>query len=273
MKKLLLTTIFSSYIFAALIDGIAIIVNNEPITTYEIYKTSKILNISEQKAAEALIDQKLQEAEIKRLGISVDEFELDDAMEKFAKKRGLTLDELKNIITQKGVSWNEYKESFKKELLKKKLFEHIASKNLSRPDDEEIKNYYKEHIDKFSIPRYVEVVKYISKNPQNLKKVMQNPLISIDGVQVGEERVDVSKIDPKLAYLLQSTKEGSFTSIIPFGNQYLLMYVKKKIDVTPMKFEEVKNAVLADIMQKRREKAIKDYLSKLKAKAKIKIIR
>lgn len=273
MKKLLLTIIFTGYMFAAMIDGVAITVNGEPITTFEIYKTSKILNISKQKAAEILIDQRLQEAEIKKAGISIDEFDLEDAMEKFAKSKGLTLDELKKIIIQKGINWDDYKKSFKKELLKKKFFQQIASKTLIRPDDKEIYNYYKEHIERFSIPKYVEAVKYISNDPKSLKKIISNPLISIDGVQVGEEKVDISKINPKLAYLLQSTKEGSFTPIIPFGNKYIVIYVQKKIDVTPMKFEEVKNAVIADMMNKKRDKAIKDYLAKLKAKAKIKIIR
>ena len=273
MKKLLLAIIFSGYIFANMVDGIAIIVNNEPITIFDIVKTSRILNISRQKAAQILIEQKLQDAEIKRLGISVDEFDLEDAIEKFAKERGLSVDELKNIITQKGLSWQEYKENFKKELLKRKFYEHIVSKNLSKPTDEEIYNYYKENIDKFSIPKYVEIIKYISKDKSALEKIKSNPLATVNGVESDSERVDVSKISPKFAYLLQSTKEGSFTPIIPFSDKYLLIFVQKKIGNEPLKFEEVKNGVIADMMNKKREKAIKDYLAKLKAKAKIKIIR
>ena len=274
MKKLLISIIFAlSTIYAGLIDGIAIIVNNEPITMIEILKVSKSLNISKKKAAELLIDERLQEAEIKKLGIVVDDFELENELEKFAKKRGLTLYELREILTQKGIDWEEYKSEFKKQLLKKKFFKKIAATKLTKPEEDEIYEYYKTHIDQFSVPKYVEVIKYISKDKRALQKIMKNPMAAVQGVQIGEEKVDVSTINPKLAYLLTDTKEGEFTPIIPFGKQFLTMYIKKKIDVKPLPFEEVKNAVLSKLLEEKREKAIKDYLAKLKVSAKIKVLR
>jgi len=274
MKKILLSLIFSlSIVSAGLIDAIAIIVNNEPITMIDILNTAKALNISKKEAAELLIDQKLQEAEIKRLSIVVDEFELESELEKFAKERGLTLYELKNILTQKGIDWQEYKNQFKKQLLKKKFLKKIAATKLTQPDEEEVYEYYKSHIEEFSIPKYVEIIKYISKNRASLQKIMQNPMARVTDVQMGEEKVEISKIDPKLAFLLQDTKEGEFTPIIPFGKNFLTMYIKKKIDIKPLPFEEVKNAVIAKLLEKKREEAIKNYLAKLKVNAKIKVLR
>ncbi len=273
MKKLFLIFTFTGYIFAGLIDAIAIIVNNEPITMLDILNTSKMLNVNKKEATELLIEQKLEESEIKRLGINVDEFELEDALEKFAKDRGLTLNELKELIKQKGISWEEYKTNFKKQLLKKKLYQKIASTKISQPDEEELLKYYKDHIKEFSVPKFVDIVKYISNSKAALNAVIKNPMASIPGVQIGEERVDVSKVNPELAFLLQNTKEASFTPIIPLGDKFLLIYVKKKIKETPMEFENVKNAVLAKIMDERKKEAIKDYLAKLKVNAKIKVLR
>ncbi|WP_281951591.1 peptidylprolyl isomerase [Nitrosophilus kaiyonis] len=274
MKKILFILIFTiPTIFAGLIDGIAIIVNNEPITMIEILKTAKTLNISKKKAAELLIDERLQEAQIKKLGITVDDFELENEIEKFAQKKGLSLYEFKEILKQKGIKWEEYKDSFKKQLLKKKFFKKIAATKLTRPDEEEIKEYYKKHLEEFSLPKYVEIVKYISKDKASLQKIMQNPLISIPGIQIGEEKVEFSQINPKIAFLLKDTKEGSFTPIIPFGKQFLTIFVKKKIDITPIPYEQAKNMVLSKMIEEKREKAIKEYLAKLKVSAKIKVLR
>lgn len=273
MKKIFLALFILSYTFASIINGIAIVVNSEPITMLDIIKTSKMLNISKKEAAELLIDQKLQESQIKKFGIFVDEFELEDAIENFAKERGLTLSKLKDIIEKQGISWQEYKEKFKKDLLKRKLYQKIVSSKLSQPDTKELLEYYKNNIDKFSIPKYVEVVKYISKDRVALNKIKSNPMAAIDGVQVDQEMVDISKINPKLALLLKDTKENSFTPIIPLEDSFLLIYIKKKIDVTPMEFENVKDAVLAKMVEEKREKIIKEFIAKLKINANIEVIR
>lgn len=273
MKKIFLALFILSYTFASIINGIAIVVNSEPITMLDIIKTSKMLNISKKEATELLIDQKLQESQIKKFGIFVDEFELEDAIENFAKERGLTLSKLKDIIEKQGISWQEYKEKFKKDLLKRKLYQKIVSSKLSQPDTKELLEYYKNNIDKFSIPKYVEVVKYISKDRVALNKIKSNPMAAVDGVQVDQEMVDISKINPKLALLLKDTKENSFTPIIPLEDSFLLIYIKKKIDVTPMEFENVKDAVLAKMVEEKREKIIKEFIAKLKINANIQIIR
>jgi len=273
MKKIFLALFILSYTFASIINGIAIVVNSEPITMLDIIKTSKMLNISKKEATELLIDQKLQESQIKKFGIFVDEFELEDAIENFAKERGLTLSKLKDIIEKQGISWQEYKEKFKKDLLKRKLYQKIVSSKLSQPDTKELLEYYKNNIDKFSIPKYVEVVKYISKDRVALNKIKSNPMAAIDGVQVDQEMVDISKINPKLALLLKDTKENSFTPIIPLEDSFLLIYIKKKIDVTPMEFENVKDAVLAKMVEEKREKIIKEFIAKLKINANIEVIR
>jgi len=203
----------------------------------------------------------------------LEDFELENELEKFVSKRGLSLNDFKDFLSQKGVDWQKYKEQFKKQLLKKKFFKKIASAKLTKPEDDEIYEYYKKNITEFSMPKYVEVVKYISSDKRALQKIITNPMVSIPTVQTGEEKVELSKIGPQLAFLLKDTKEGKFTPILPFKNQFLTMYVKKKIDIEPLPFEEVKNAVIAKMIEEKKEKAIKNYLAKLKVNAKIKVLR
>ena len=56
---------------AATIEGVAIVINKEPITLYDVYKYSKRFNIEKKEALDILVRQKLEESEIKKLDISV----------------------------------------------------------------------------------------------------------------------------------------------------------------------------------------------------------
>ena len=72
-KLLILVTstlaLFSSSASAAVVDGISIIINKEPITLYDIHKYSSRFNLSKKEALDVLVRQKLEESEIKKLGI------------------------------------------------------------------------------------------------------------------------------------------------------------------------------------------------------------
>ena len=59
-----------------IVGGIAIKVNNDPITLYEIQSLSAKQHISKDKAQEILIAQRLKDQEIKRLNIAIDDMRL-----------------------------------------------------------------------------------------------------------------------------------------------------------------------------------------------------
>ena len=59
---------------AALVDGVSIIINKEPITLYDIHKYATRFNLSKKEALDILVRQKLEDSEIKKLAISVDNF-------------------------------------------------------------------------------------------------------------------------------------------------------------------------------------------------------
>ncbi len=273
MKKLLALLACSIYISASMVDAVAIIVNNEPITLLDIVKTSKALGVDKQKATELLIERKLEEAEIKRLGIDVDEYDLNKEIENFAKSKGMSLEELKKAVESSGLTWQEYKDSFKKRVLKKRLYQQIAASKMQRPDEASIKEYYEKNLEAFSVPSEVEIIKYLSTNRKSLEELKKNPMAHLPDITSGEERVDLNAINPQLALLIQETKEGEFTPIIPMQKGFLLIFVKKKIGKKALPYEEIKNAVAAKMAEEQRKSIIKDYLAKLKVNAKIKVLR
>ena len=69
MKKLIITLSLGIFLNAQVIDKVVAVVNNIPVTSYDVKKLSKNLNISKEKALQILLDQKLIQSDIKKRGI------------------------------------------------------------------------------------------------------------------------------------------------------------------------------------------------------------
>jgi len=268
MKKFFVFLFLVNVLFGEVIDKIVATVNGLPITSYEVSKLSSQANIPPQKALSLLIDQKLIESEIKKHNINVDDFELENTMEKIARQNGLSLFEFKNILVQKG-EFNQFKENLKKDLLKKKLFDQIVQTKLNITP-QELKNYYEQNKDDFKVFNTIDVVKYTANDKQILQKIKQNPLANRD-IKPEEITYSSKELPLALLFLFKQTNSGEFTPIINDGLGYTMFYVKNKSGVTFIPFEKVKNAIANKLAAEKREMILKDYFSKLKNRAYIKV--
>ncbi len=266
MKKIFLSLVIV-LLNAEVIDKIIATINNIPITSYDLEKTEKKLNLPKDKALNYLLDQKLIDYEIKKLGIDVDDFELDNAMEKIAKQNGLSLFEFKNILLERG-QFDAFKKQLKDNLLKQKLFDQIVQTKLKITPDE-IKNYYNNHKNEFQIFNTIQVTKYSANNRQLLLNIKQNPL-SNTNVKTQTVVYDSKNLPLGLLFLFKQTKVGDFTPIINDGISYVMFYVANKEGKTYMPFDKAKNIIANKLISQKREMILKEYFSKLKNRADIK---
>ena len=152
MKKVVWAlAVGSSLVFGEMVDGLALVINNQPVTMGEIVTTAQRYKISNDEAVEMLIADKLQAAEVARQGISVDPFELDSAIEAFAQKNGMSTEQLKSTLASKMVDWDDYRNDYKTKLLRDKLTKKITSQSMSAIDDRELQKYFETHRDLFGI--------------------------------------------------------------------------------------------------------------------------
>lgn len=272
-KLILAASLANSFCMAGIVDGVAAIVDSEPITLLEVYQTSQNLGVSKQEAINILVLEKIEEIEIKKHGLGVDELEISQEIDKIAKNNNLTAQQFRELLEKKGVVWDDYKNEVRRKILKERLYNKIAAKKLVMPEEEEIRRYYDEHKSEFIVPKTIDLVKYTSASRQKLSQLIANPLISKEGVAVSEESVETSTLNPRFAYLLMQTPENNFTPILTVGSDFVVFYVKKKSDGTPMEYDQVKNAIISKIMEAERERVIKDYLEKKRATVSIKALR
>ena len=101
MYKLFLTLLVSSGIsFAGMVNGVALTVNDEPITLYDIDKTMSTNKISKNEAVGLLIDKTLYEQAVKENNISADIFDVNNYIEKLANANGMDLYSFKAIVNR-----------------------------------------------------------------------------------------------------------------------------------------------------------------------------
>ena len=95
---------------------ITVIVNKEPITTFQIRQRSAFLKLRrvsgnlQQQATDELIDEALKRQETKRRGISIPDPLVDQAFLKFATDNKLTTQQLGQVLTQAGFSEKAFKD-------------------------------------------------------------------------------------------------------------------------------------------------------------------
>jgi len=255
---------------AGLVNAVSIIVNNTPITLYQIDETANKMNISKKEAVDFLIDEKIQESEIKNLGIFVDDFEVDERIEAIARSNNLTKDEFKDILESKLISYKEYKEDLKKKIVQEKLARKIFSEESVSVDTEDALLYYKNNLKEFTVPKKIKISKYASKNRRALEAFLVNPLMVNPSIAVESETIETDTLNPKLISLVAETDEGSFTPILPIGSDvFVTILIEKKLESVQKDFDDVKNQIAEKLRQENESKSIQRYFKKQRSKAKI----
>ena len=259
--------------WAGLVDAVSIVVNDEPITLYEIYKTEQSMGVDKKKAVEYLVRQKLQRDEMKRLGVQVDRFDVDNRIEQIAGKNGIDSLKLRAVLDERGVDWKTYRKNIREKLLQEKLYSRILSTRIQPPSDETLREYYQLHSDRFSVPRAIRAIQYAAADRKALQEAIASPMAQIPGVSRKAETIPSSKLNPELLYMLTQTPRGHFTQPIPVGGQFVVFYVQDFIDSRPAPFAQVKNRVYAEWMEQKRKEAIKSHFDKLRATADVRVLR
>jgi len=276
MKKILPFLLFAliSTTQAQVLDAIAIDVEGEAITTLEIQAVQQKMNLSKQAAVEALIKDRLEKSALKKAHINIDPAEVEAKAAAIAQSKGISVEQMKNILAQKGLSWDNYLKQLSTEMKKERFFkEHILA-TITPPSDSELETYYNMHKDKFSATAVqMSLVAYAAPTAEALKKAMANPMQPVEGVQKKNILASSSEMSPALLALINATPAGSFTKPVQTGNGFAAYFVKSKGTQGQGGFQSVKQQVLMMWMQEQRVQAGQDFFNKLKANANIRVIR
>ncbi len=274
MNKLFLSLIISSSLsFAGMINGIALTVNDEPITLYDIEKTMQVNKVGKNEAVGYLVDKILYDQLVQENNITADIFDVNDYIEKLANANGMDLYTFKSIIKQKYPDYSVFENEAKNIVIRQKLVQKIVKGQLTVATQEDMELHYEKNKNDFLTAKSFEVVQYSSTNKASLIKTLNNPLAVASDVQKANLTLDTQNLPAQMQYLLNETKPNSFTPIFTANKQFVSLFLVRKNGTTALAFESVKGKIFNEIMSTREKKYLKDYFEKQKLTADIKIVR
>ena len=155
---------------ATIVNRVAAVVDDQMITLLEVETASKPIvqafanspeaqkidsvdlqaRISEikMKMLKEMIEQKLLEAEVKRLGIPVSDREIDEFMDRIKKANRLTDEQLTASLAAEGTSLKDFREQVKLQILREQ-YVAFRLKNKIEITEEEARAYYKQNHEEF----------------------------------------------------------------------------------------------------------------------------
>jgi len=176
MKKIVFTFVILAALtalsYAAVVDRIVVVVNNEIITQREVdiilapiygqyrnmYKGEELIKMLEEvreKILKQLIEDRLIFSEAKKLNITIEEKEIDARIDEMRSKVGSER-ELENMLNEQNLTLNELRARYKEKIMIRKLVDQkVGAKIIITPL--EVKNYYNGNKDSFMQPEEIRL--------------------------------------------------------------------------------------------------------------------
>lgn len=260
---------------AQIIDGIAILVKEEPITLYDIERTMREEGLTQPQSVDRLIREKMEAQEIAKRALSVSPTELQERISQLAAQNGLSVAQLYDAVhSTQHLTQDAFRAKLEKTMLTQKLYADIAMSGMETPSDEEMREYYRLHPEKFSHSETFDVTVYGAQASGVLQRKMESPMRYLPEVTMQEASLPYAQLEPQLASLLTQTENGAFTPILPNPKGgYVSFFVRSRSLPVMLPFEQVKKQVEEELMADKREQTLKDYFDRARLNAEIRIIR
>ncbi len=276
MKKILFTfLLLLSALEARVVDGVAILVKDSPISLYEVKAMMNEAKVDEDKAVQILIRKKLEDLEIETRNLQVTRKEVYADIEQMAEQNKMSMLELYNAVQESNhLSEAQFKIKIKEKLLNQKLYSSIAYSSMAEPSSDEMNEYYEMHKNEFTHPERYEVVVYMTGDKARLQEKIDNPMFYSPEIKSDNASIEHAKVNPQLATVLQNTKQGAFTQIIPNPQGgFMSFYMKEKIGESAQSFDALKAQIKNIIMGAQRANVLDDYFARARLKADIQMLR
>lgn len=244
-----------------------------------------------------LINQKITEQQIRKLGIKVTNRDIEAAVEKVKRENNLTQEELLYSLRLEGITLKEYKERVKQEIERSRLVDYEVKSKIVITE-EHLKSYYQNHIEQFSEAHKVKLARILLKveNPADKGEIVrardkgEEIVRNLDG---GRDFSDMAKtysqgpagseggclgwipfdqLDPSLKKRIVKLSPGEYTDLhaCPYGIQIVQLIGERKGRVKPL--EEVREAIYSKLFKDKVEEKYATWLSKLREESFIKVV-
>jgi peptidyl-prolyl cis-trans isomerase SurA len=300
---------------AEIVDRIVAVVNDDVITLTELNSSlkpyaEKIRSLGYPKEKEQqllfkvrkeildhLINEKIEDQEIKRSKVEISEEQIDRTIERIKETNFLTDEQLRAGLAKDGMTMEEYREKIKSQILRERLV-NLKVKSKIVITKEDIKAYYEKHIDEYvgkpkyhlrniilKVPLFTDDTKKLeikTKMDEILEKLKsgksfealaakysESPAAS-DGGDLGEFEFD--SLSPQLQKAIEKIKPGEFTPVLDTDLGYQILFLENIVGAKGKTLEEVTPEIESKLYNETINEKYGTWIGELRKQSVIKII-
>lgn len=289
--------------YAEVVDRIVALVNNDIITLRQLneqtqpYKEKilasqqtdeqkkQLIDRLEKDMLEQLVDATLTKQEAVKYGISVEDSDVDRAIENFKKANNLDDTTLERGLAAEGLTIEDYRAKIKDQILQSMLINRAVRSKIIVTDDD-IKAYYEANKDSFSGLKKYRLKNILTRTQDQMNEVVarlkQNADFSTLARQfsIGSNAseggdlglFDIDSFSKDIQDALKGLGKGEYTKVLQTGSAYQIIYVDDVVMEGNQTLEEAKDKIREILFRSQGEKQFKEWIAKLKKNAHIKLM-
>lgn len=242
-----------------------------------------------------LVEKKLAEQQIKKLGIHVEDTEISSTIERVKQNNFFTDETLRQKLAENGMTMDHYRRNIREQILRAKLIDYKVKSNIIITK-EDIQSYYNDHRKEYAGVTKYHLRNIIMQTPgygEEKQSVLERMETILARLQQGETFADLAvtysespiaekggdiglfkpeDLDDSIGNALEKIKPGEFTDIIDTDLGYQIFYLEEIVTTDEIPLEKASPAIEETLYKQELEKKFKDWISDLKEEAHIQII-
>ncbi|MDY6903199.1 MAG: SurA N-terminal domain-containing protein [Thermodesulfobacteriota bacterium] len=246
-----------------------------------------------------LIDRELTRQKSAELGITVDEAQVDNALERMKQSMQYTEEALQELLAEQGYTLGEYRQHIRDQLLRERLLmREIKAKTIVTQED--IEAYFEDHkaeygeAEKYHLRNIIlqepsdapemksyetveEQMNAIIKKLENgasfaaLAKKYSQSSFAEDGGDLG--LFVLNDLAPDIKTAIQAISPGEFTGMLKTAQGYQIFYLQKIVEPDDKVLDTAAEEIRRKLYDKELESRFEEWVQALREKSHIKIIR
>ncbi|KIM10024.1 MAG: hypothetical protein KU38_08280 [Sulfurovum sp. FS08-3] len=255
---------------AEVVNGISIIVEDQPITSAEITGVQRAMRLSKKEATDFLIQRALQESVSKDIHVSDDE--IDAQIQQISAMNKISIKKMQEILQKQGMKWYDYRQRVQTEIKKQKFYTDNIAPLIPIPGEDQLKLFYKKNTKLFKVPTAITMIEYSAPTIEELKAFASTKKLT-QGIKSQTVTKKEKDLTPELFSMAISAPNDAFLQPMNAGNKFVMYKIKSKSGSQILNYEKARNGVIQAWKHNQRKQATQDYFEKLKTSANVVYVR
>lgn len=288
---------------AELQNAVSAVVNGEIITLYEVETTVRQIaflrgipltdeNLSElrRQIINRMIEDKLLEQELKRLGVELSDEEVEKRLGQILKENNLTEEQLITMLKNQGKTLFEFREEIRKQLGMEEYVRYKLKAGSLDVSEEEALTYYRLHLDEFSGEATVSILilswAATEENLESAEELYQRlatGAMEFDSEKIEQkasdsgaksshiEGVKESELKEDLANMIKGVEPPACATVHRDENEITLVVLLDRTASNVVPFEQAKRKIMNSLKNKKLEREFRFLIDELYRKSRVEI--